>query len=42
MEQKWLLSAMARPDPAEQQTLMFAVSLIKRLGEDDSQAEPRT
>src|SRR5882724_4072889 len=31
-KQKWLLAAMAKLDPAEQQTLMSAVALIKRLG----------
>ena len=35
-KQKWLLAAMAKLDPAEQQTLMSAVALIKRLGEADS------
>jgi DNA-binding MarR family transcriptional regulator len=35
-KQKWLLAAMARLDPGEQQTLMSAVALIKRLGEADS------
>lgn len=35
-KQKWLLAAMARLDPAERQTLMSAVALIKRLGEGDS------
>ncbi len=35
-KQKWLLAAMAKLDPAEQQTLMSAVALIKRLGEGDS------
>ena len=35
-KQKWLLAAMAELDPAEQQTLMSAVALIKRLGEGDS------
>ncbi len=29
----WLLAAMARLEPAEQQTLVSAISLIKRLGE---------
>ena len=33
-KQKWLLAAIAKLDPAEQQTLMSAVALIKRLGED--------
>ena len=36
LKQKWLLAAMAKLDPAEQQTLMSAVALIKRLGEADS------
>jgi DNA-binding MarR family transcriptional regulator len=35
-KQKWLLAAMAKLDPAERQTLMSAVALIKRLGEGDS------
>jgi DNA-binding MarR family transcriptional regulator len=35
-KQKWLLAAMARLDPAERQTLMSAVALIKRLGEADT------
>jgi DNA-binding MarR family transcriptional regulator len=35
-KQKWLLAAMAELDPAERQTLMSAVALIKRLGEGDS------
>ncbi len=35
-KQKWLLTAMAKLDPAERQTLMSAVALIKRLGEADS------
>jgi DNA-binding MarR family transcriptional regulator len=35
-KQKWLLAAMARLDPGEQQTLMSAAALIKRLGESDS------
>jgi DNA-binding MarR family transcriptional regulator len=35
-KQKWLLAAMAKLDPAEQQTLMSAVALIKRLGEGAS------
>jgi DNA-binding MarR family transcriptional regulator len=35
-KQKWLLAAIAKLDPAEQQTLMSAVALIKRLGEGDS------
>ena len=34
-KQKWLLAAMAKLDPAEQQTLMAAAALIKRLGEGD-------
>jgi DNA-binding MarR family transcriptional regulator len=38
-KQKWLLAAMARLDPTEQQTLMSAAILIKRLGEGDPQAE---
>ncbi len=32
-KQAWLLAAMARLDPGEQQTLMSAAALIKRLGE---------
>ena len=35
-KQKWLLAGIAKLDPAEQQTLMSAVALIKRLGEGDS------
>jgi len=35
-KQKWLLAAMARLDPGEQQTLMSAAALIKRLGEADA------
>jgi DNA-binding MarR family transcriptional regulator len=34
-KQKWLLAAMAKFDPDEQQTLMSAAALIKRLGESD-------
>ncbi len=34
-KQKWLLTAMAKLDPSEQQTLMSAVALIRRLGEAD-------
>ncbi len=33
-KQKWLLAAMARLDPSERRTLMSAVALIKRLGEE--------
>ncbi len=33
-KQKWLLAAMARLDPGERRTLMSAVALIKRLGEE--------
>ena len=32
-KREWLLAAMARLDPAEQQTLMAAAALIKRLAE---------
>lgn len=32
-KQKWLLTAMAKLDPAEQQTLVAAATLIRRLGE---------
>jgi DNA-binding MarR family transcriptional regulator len=32
-KREWLLTAMARLDPAEQQTLMAAAALIKRLAE---------
>ncbi len=35
-KQKWLLAAMAKLDPGEQQMLMSAVALIKRLGEAES------
>jgi DNA-binding MarR family transcriptional regulator len=35
-KQKWLLAAMARLDKDEQQTLMSAAALIKRLGEGDA------
>jgi DNA-binding MarR family transcriptional regulator len=35
-KQKWLLAAMAKLDPGEQQTLMAAAALINRLGEADS------
>jgi len=35
-KQKWLLAAMAKLDPDEQQTLISAAALIKRLGESDS------
>ena len=35
-KQKWLLAAVAKLDPDEQQTLMSAAALIKRLGEGDS------
>jgi DNA-binding MarR family transcriptional regulator len=34
-KQKWLLAAMAKLDPGEQQTLISAAALIKRLGEAD-------
>ena len=34
-KQIWLLAAMAKLDPGEQQTLMSAAALIKRLGEGD-------
>ncbi len=32
-KREWLLAAMAKLDPAEQQTLIAAVALIKRLGD---------
>jgi DNA-binding MarR family transcriptional regulator len=32
-KREWLLAAMAKLDPAEQQTLIAAIALIKRLGE---------
>jgi DNA-binding MarR family transcriptional regulator len=32
-KQQWLLAAMAKLDPAEQQTLVAAIALIKRLGD---------
>jgi DNA-binding MarR family transcriptional regulator len=35
-KQKWLLAAMAKLDPDERQTLVFAAALIKRLSEDGS------
>ena len=35
-KQTWLLAAMAKLDPGEQQTLISAAALIKRLGEGDS------
>jgi len=35
-KQTWLLAAMAKLDPAEQQTLTTAAALIKRLGEGGS------
>jgi DNA-binding MarR family transcriptional regulator len=41
-KQKWLLAAMASLSPDERQTLMSAAALIRRLGEGDSSAEPRT
>jgi len=34
-KQTWLLAAMAKLDPAEQQTLMSAAALIRRLAEGD-------
>lgn len=34
-KQKWLLAAMAKLDPSEQQTLISAAALIKRLGDVD-------
>lgn len=37
-KQKWLLAAMARLSPQEQQTLMAAAVLIKRLGEGEVHA----
>jgi DNA-binding MarR family transcriptional regulator len=33
LKREWLLAAMAKLDPAEQQTLLAAVALIKRLSE---------
>ncbi|HEX7339654.1 MAG TPA: MarR family transcriptional regulator [Rhodanobacteraceae bacterium] len=36
LKQEWLLQAMARLDPNEQQTLVTAAALIKRLGEAES------
>jgi len=36
LKQKWLVAAMAKLDPAERQTLMSAVALIRRLGEEGS------
>ena len=35
-KQQWLLAAMAKLDPGEQQMLMSAAALIKRLGEGES------
>ncbi|QNH11938.1 MarR family transcriptional regulator [Xanthomonas sp. SI] len=35
-KQQWLLAAVAKLDPTEQQTLMAAAALIKRLGEAES------
>ncbi len=35
-KQAWLLAAMARLDSGEQQTLMSAAALIRRLAEDDA------
>ncbi|MGO4567344.1 MarR family winged helix-turn-helix transcriptional regulator [Rhizobium sp. 2YAF20] len=35
-KQEWLLTAMAELDPDEQQTLISAAALIKRLGESDA------
>jgi DNA-binding MarR family transcriptional regulator len=32
-KREWLLAAMAKLDPAEQQTLISAIALIKRLGD---------
>ena len=32
-KREWLLAAMAKLDPAEQQTLVAAIALIKRLGD---------
>ncbi|HEX4079175.1 MAG TPA: MarR family transcriptional regulator [Rhizomicrobium sp.] len=37
-KQKWLLAAIARLDPGEQETLMSAVAVIKRLAEAQSSA----
>jgi DNA-binding MarR family transcriptional regulator len=37
-KQKWLMAAIAKLDRGEQQTLMSAVALIKRLAEADSDA----
>jgi DNA-binding MarR family transcriptional regulator len=39
-KQTWLLAAMATLDPGEQQTLMSAAALIKRLGECDARRVP--
>jgi DNA-binding MarR family transcriptional regulator len=36
-KQAWLLAAMAKLDPDEQQTLMTAAALIRRLGDGDSE-----
>jgi DNA-binding MarR family transcriptional regulator len=41
-KQKWLLAAMAKLDPGEQQTLMSAAALINRLGEGEAQADRKT
>jgi DNA-binding MarR family transcriptional regulator len=35
-KQAWLVAAMARLSPGEQQTLISAAALIKRLGEGDA------
>ena len=39
-KQKWLVAAVARLDRGEQQTLMSAAALIKRLAQTDSHADP--
>ena len=35
-KQKWLLTAMAKLNPDERQTLVYAATLIKRLSENDT------
>jgi DNA-binding MarR family transcriptional regulator len=39
-KQAWLLAAMARLEPGEQEMLMSAAALIKRLGEADALGRP--
>lgn len=39
-KQKWLIAAVAKLDPADQQTLLSAAALIKRLGDSPDASSP--